>query len=248
MKRWMAKLAAAVCLAALSALAAADTVAGLYVGAGMWSAGPGGHIGASAADADALGLSSDTGAFAYVALEHPFPLWPNVRLQHTRVGVEGEVALTRPFRLDDVEFVAGETVSTEVDLTHVDAVMYYELLDDVVGLDLGWTLRLFNGHARASSRNGTLSESVDIGLVVPMVYGRALVELPAGFTASASAHVIGYRGNSLRDLSAQIAWAFDSVVDVGVEMGYRRFAVKLDDHAHADVTLDGPYVAVALHF
>ena len=241
-RKWMA----AACIAAFSTLAAADTVAGLYAGAGIWSAGPGGNIGGTAVDVDALGLSSETNAFVYVALEHPVPALPNVKLQHTRLGSRGEGVLSRRFRLDDVEFSAGETISTELDLTHTDAVMYYELLDNVVSLDLGGTLRVFNGHARAASR--TLSESVDIDLVIPMAYGRVLIELPAGFEISATANVIGYSGNSLQDLSAQIAYAFDSVVDVGVELGYRRFALKLDDDAQTDVSLDGPYVAVTLHF
>ena len=247
MKRWMTKVAAAVCLAAYSTLAAADLIAGLYAGAGMWSVGPGGNIGDSAVDVDALGMSNEAGGFAYVALEHPIPLWPNLRLQHTRLGTSGEGTLSTRFQLDEVEFSAGEIVSTEVDLSHTDAVMYYELLDNVVSLDLGWTLRLFDGHASATSRSGALSENVDIGLALPMAYGRVLIELPAGLAVSATANVIGYSGNSVEDYSAHIAYAFGAVVDVGVEMGYRSFAVKLED-AHTDVTLDGPYVAVAVHF
>ena len=248
MMQWMRKLVAAACLAAFSTLAAADMIAGVYAGAGMWSAGPGGNIGDSAIDVDALGMSDETGAFVYVALEHPIPLLPNVKLQHTRLDSRGEGTLSRRFRLHDVEFLAGETVSTELDLTHTDIVMYYEVLDNVVSLDLGWTLRLFDGHASVASRSGTLSESVDIGLPVPMAYGRALIELPAGLSLSATAHVIGYSGNSLQDLSAHVAYTFGSIVDIGVEVGYRRFAVKLDEDAQTDVALDGPYVAVALHF
>ena len=59
---------------------------------------------------------------------------------------------------------------------------------------------MFNGHARAASRSRTLSESVDIDLVIPMAYGRVLIELPTGFAISATANVIGYSGNSLQDL------------------------------------------------
>ena len=61
-------------------------------------------------------------------------------------------------------------------------------------------------------------------------------------------HAIGYSDNSLQDLSAHVAYTFGTIVDVGVEVGYRRFAVKLDDGSLTDVALDGPYVAVALHF
>ena len=248
MKQWMRNSIAAGCLAAFSTPAAADTVAGVYAGAGIWRAGPGGSIGDTAVDVDALGLSSETNAFVYLAIEHPVPLLPNVRLQHTRLGTSGEGLLTTQFRLDDVAFSVGETVSTDLDLTHTDAVMYYELLDNVLSLDLGGTLRVFNGHASAVSRSGTLSESVDIDLVIPMAYGRALIELPAGFSISATANFVSYSGNSLQDLSAHIAWGFESAVDVGVELGYRRLALELDDDAQADVSLDGPYVAVTLHF
>ena len=155
MKQWIRKWMAAACIAAFSTLAAADTIAGLYAGAGIWSAGPGGNIGGTAVDVDALGLSSETNAFVYVALEYPVPALPHVKLQHTRLSSRGEGLLSRRFRLDDVEFFAGETVSTELDLTHIDAVMYYELLDNVVSLDLGGTLRVFNGHARVSGRSDT---------------------------------------------------------------------------------------------
>ena len=248
MKRRATRMLVAACFAACSIPAAADSIVGLYAGTGLWSAGPGGNIGGAAADVDALGLSSDSNAFVYVALEHPIPTLPNVRLQHTRLGSSGEGVLTRQFRLDDVEFSAGETVSTELDLTHNDVVMYYELLDNVVTLDLGLTLRMFNGHARTAGRNGSLSESVGIDLAIPMAYGRALVELPAGLTMGATAHVIGYSGNSLQDLSGHVAYAFDTAVDIGVEVGYRRFALELDDDAETDVRLSGPYAAVAIHF
>lgn len=248
MKRWTRNWMAAASLAALATPAAADTIAGLYAGAGIWRAGPGGNIGVVAVDVDSLGLSSESNAYFYVALEHPVPALPNVKLQHTRLGTSGDGILSRQFRLEDVEFSVGESVSTELDLTHTDVVMYYELLDNVVGLDLGGTLRVFNGHARAANRSRTLRESVDIDLAIPMAYGRALVELPGGFALNAEANVIGYSGNSLQDLSAHVAYAFDSVVDVGVEVGYRRFALELDDDAQTDVALDGPYVAVTLHF
>ena len=226
MKRWAKGLMVAACCAAFSVPAAADTIVGLYSGTGLWFAGPGGSVGDTAADVDALGLSSDGNAFFYVALEHPIPTLPNVRLQHTRLGSSGEGVLSGPFRLDDVEFSEGETVSTELDLTHNDVVMYYELLDNVVTLDVGLTLRMFSGHARAAGRGGSVRESVGIDLAVPMAYGRALVELPASLTVGATAHVIGYSGNSLQDLSAHIAYAFDTAVDVGVELGYRQFCVE----------------------
>ena len=248
MNRWIGLSMAAGCLAALSAMASADTVAGLYAGAGFWRAGPDGNIGATSAAIDTLGLSSEGNGFVYVAVEHPIPLWPNVRLQHTRLASEGEGTLSARFRLDEVEFAAQERISTDLDLTHTDAVLYYELLDNLVNLDLGLTLRVFSGHASVASRSRSLDESIDIDLAIPAAYGRAAVGLPAGFEVSAAAHYVGYSGNSLSDLSAHVAWTYESAIDLGVELGYRRLALEVDDDAQTDVGLGGPYATVTLHF
>ena len=248
MKRWMRTTMVAACLAAISTMAAADTLVGLYAGAGIWRAGPGGDIGATAADVDTLGLSAESNAFVYAAFEHGVPLLPNVKLKHSRLTSSGQGALSRQFRLDDVEFSAGEVVSTDLDLTHTDAVLYYEVLDTVVSLDVGLTLRLFDGHARVAGRSRTLGESVDIDLAIPAAYGRALIGLPGGFVLGAEANVIGYGGNSITDISGHIAYSYDSLVDLGVEVGYRRFSLQVDDDADTDVGLGGPYATVTLHF
>ena len=235
-------------LAALSTMASAETVAGLYAGAGFWRAGPDGNIGATSAEIDTLGLTSASNGFVYVAVEHPIPLWPNVRLQHTRLASQGEGTLSSRFQLVDVEFAAQEPISTDLDLTHTDAVLYYEILDNVVNLDLGLTLRLFSGHASVASRSRSLSETIDIDLAIPAAYGRASFGLPSGLAVGAAGHFIGYSGNSLSDLSAHVAWSYESAIDIGVELGYRRIAVKVDDDAQTDVGLGGPYAAVTLHF
>ena len=248
MKRWIGLSMAAGCLATFSTMAAADTIAGLYAGAGIWRAGPDGNIGATSAEFESLGLSSGSNGFVYVAVEHPIPLWPNVRLQHTRLASRGEGTLSSRFQLDDVEFATGEPISTDLDLAHTDAVLYYEVLDNVVSLDLGLTLRLFSGHASVASRSQSLSESIDIDLAIPAAYGSASIGLPAGLAVSAAGHFVGYSGNSLSDLSAHVAWSYESAIDLGVELGYRRIALKVDDDAQTDVGLGGPYAAVAFHF
>lgn len=248
MQQWTKRSIVAVCLATFSTIGAADTIAGLYAGAGIWHAGPGGHLGSTAADVDTLGFSTESNAFAYAAVEHPVPLLPNVKLQHSRLASRGEGTLSGEFRLDEVEFSAGEPVSTDLDLTHTDAVLYYELLDNVVSLDLGLTIRVFDGHARVASHDRSLNESVDIDLAIPAAYGRVLFGLPRGFSLGAAANIVGYSGNSLTDLAAYVAYSYESAVDVGAELGYRRFGVRLDDDAETDVEMGGPYVTATLHF
>ena len=71
--------------------------------------------------------------------------------------------------------------------------------------------------ARVASRSRAVSESVDIDLATPAAYGRARIELPAGFALGATGNIGGYGGNSLTDLSVQVAYSYESVVDLGVE-------------------------------
>ena len=249
----MKKLLSATCLAALAPLAQADTILGIYAGIGLWQADYGGDTGVESVDLDELGLDDENNNFFYVALEHPIPLLPNIRLQRTAIDSRESATLTRNFTLDDVTFSATDTVVTDLDLSHTDAVLYYEVLDNWVSLDLGLTLRAFDGEATVQSQTTTaLRETVDLDAVLPMLYARAQFDLPfTGFSVGADANLITYDGHTLSDASAKIAYAFDAtVIDLGVELGYRRMALELDDldDLNADLTLDGPYAAVTLHF
>lgn len=249
----MQKLIVTSFLAVAAPLAQADTILGIFAGVGTWNSDYSGDTGTISADLDDLGLTEEHNKFFYVALEHPVPILPNVKLQRTNITSKETGTLDGNFRLDEVTFGQGESVTTDLDLSHTDAILYYELLDNWVNLDLGVTLRSFDGQAEARAEiNGTVvSESVELDAVVPMLYARAQFDLPlTGFSIGADAHVTGYSGSTLTDISAKVAYAFESVVDLGVELGYRRFALELDDldDLEADVALDGPYAAVTLHF
>jgi hypothetical protein len=53
----------------------------LSIGAGSWQAEPEGNIGRTDIDlSSTLNLKQQTNQFAYIALEHPVPLLPNIRL------------------------------------------------------------------------------------------------------------------------------------------------------------------------
>ncbi|TQV67684.1 TIGR04219 family outer membrane beta-barrel protein [Exilibacterium tricleocarpae] len=248
----MKKIVSATCLAALAPLAQADTILGVYAGVGIWQADYGGDTGVDSIDLDELGLDDEDNNFFYVALEHPVPLLPNIKLQNTNVESEASATLTRDFTLDDVTFTATDSVVTDLDLSHTDVVLYYEILDNWVTLDLGMTLRAFDGEASVRSENTDRSETVDLDAVLPMAYAKAQFDLPfTGFSVGADANIITYDGNTLSDASAKVAYAYESlVVDVGFELGYRRMALSLDDldDLEADITLDGPYAAITLHF
>lgn len=229
-------------------LASADFV-GVYAGAGQWQGDYSGQLGDANNDINVseLGLDESDNNYFYVAFEHPIPLLPNARIQHTDISSRQSGTISESFTLDGETFVATETIDSDVDLTHTDFTLYYELLDNWVNLDLGITLRKFDGYVTAQ---GDFNEqSVDLDETIPMVYGKAQFDLPfTGFAVGGQANVINYDDNRLTDLTVNASYTFQSALDLGIEVGYRQMNLDINEDVTADIDLKGPYAAVTLHF
>jgi len=235
----------------IAASASADTLLGVYVGVGQWQGEYSGNFGAVPVDIDDLNVGEESNNTYFIALEHPLPILPNIRIQHVSLETQSEATLNEGFIFDDIAFPAGENIVTDIDLSHTDAVLYYEVLDNWVNLDLGLTLRAFEGDASVTSVNTALSESVELDDVIPMLYGKAKFDLPlTGWSIAASANVISYDSNSLNDYSAAIAYHSDLLIvfDLGVELGYRSMKLELDEDINTDVEITGPYASFTVNF
>ncbi len=233
-------------------LAQADTVLGIYAGAGMWKSDYSGDAGAVSINIDQLGLKEENNEYYYVALEHPVPIIPNIRLYHTALETTGLGTISQDFTLDNQTFTTNTEVATDLDLTHTDATLYYEVLDNWINLDFGLTLRKYDGNITAVDTSGTLaSETVDINETLPLLYAKVQFDLPfTGWAVGAYGNFISYDGNSLSDVSASLMYSFESAVDLGFEVGFRRTALELDDTSdlQSDITIDGLFAGVTMHF
>jgi outer membrane protein len=87
-------------------------------------------------------------------------------------------------------------------------------------------------------------------MTLPMVYGKIQFDLPfTGLSAGVEANYASYQDNSLNDYTAKFSYLFDTFIDVGVDVGYRKMALKISDNdLEADMTLKGPYMALIAHF
>ena len=244
-------------IAAVSSGASADTIYGIYTGIGNWQASydgsAGGAEGTNTAELTELGIDDSDNLFVYLALEHPIPVIPNIRVAHTKVKTDGVGTLTTEFTLDDQTFSANSQVASELDLTHTDGTLYYELLDNWISLDLGLTARLFDGYVEARSLEDGVDqhERVDLSDPIPLLYGRMQIDFPmTGWHVAATGNYIGYSGDSFSDLDAKFGYMSDGfVVDWGIDIGYRRMTLDIsDDDIEADLTIDGPYLEASLHF
>ena len=229
----------------------ADTLFGVYAGAGTWQQSYSGEVrsGISTVDLeDDLGLDDDDNVILYAALEHGVPLLPNVRAQYYTLDVDAGKTLSRTIEFNGDVFNLSDSVNTTVDLTQTDAVLYYELLDNVVSLDLGLAISLVEGSIEVAS----LSEqaSADFDEVVPMLYAAVRADLPfTGLSVGAQAQGISYDDNTLIGFDAKIA--YESNVGLGIEVGYRAVQVELDafDEVNlAQIDVNGPYAAINFHF
>nr|WP_324258733.1 TIGR04219 family outer membrane beta-barrel protein [Cellvibrio fontiphilus] len=239
-------------LAAVSLVVAsqvsADTIFGIYAGAGSWQSEYSGDVGQTSASLNDLGVDDNNNSFYYIAVEHPIPLIPNIKLQQNDISSSQTGTLSNDFNLSNQPFPAGTAVTTDFDLSYTDAVLYYEILDNWLNLDVGITVRKYSGELIAQSLNA--SDSVDVDVTLPLGYARFQFDLPlTGFSAGVEANLIRYEDNSISDYSAKISYMFDSALDLGVEVGYKTASIQIDeDDVNTDIRLKGPYAAAIFHF
>ena len=229
----------------------ADTVFGVYASVGKWRIDASGDIGVTGTDLNDLGFNERDNNLFHIALEHPVPLLPNIMLKHTDLSIDGQAVLSEPVEFDNIVFPPGASLATQLDLSHIDATLYYEVLDNWLNLDFGLTIRSYRGELTAVSAAQT--ETVDLDAVLPMAYLKGQIDLPlTGFAIKADANAIAYSGDGISDVSAALAWSTDVLVafDIGIELGYRRAEIDLDDLGDLDtmLTFDGPYLAINAHF
>ena len=196
---------------------------------------------------DDLGLDDESSNFLYVAVEHPLPVLPNVRLQRTDIGFSATNTLTAQIDFEGETFLVGETVNTNADLTHTDATLYWEVVDLIAEFDLGITVRLFDGvFELESDAVGNVQEDLDDP--IPMLYARAGFNLPfSGLSASLAAQGIGFSDNLLYDATARVN--YEAKFGLGVEAGYRVLELEIDDEdVFANFSIDGLYAGLSYRF
>ena len=236
----------------LAPLAAVGDIVGLSIGGGSWQASPEGDIGRTDIDLEStLNLDEENNQFIFIALEHPVPVLPNIRLQQSEMEWTGNALVTAGTDLNGSPFVSDEQVDVSLDLSHIDATFYYEVLDNVVDLDLGITARAFDG--QASLVGVSQQESIDLDAVGPLLYGKVGVDFPlTGLSAHMIANWIDVDEFSLVDWAAQLTYEFGLIpaVDTGLILGYRSMSVELDDldDLQSDASFEGYYLAFQLHF
>ncbi|GBL06000.1 TIGR04219 family outer membrane beta-barrel protein [Glaciecola sp. KUL10] len=231
----------------------ADTFLGGYIGANAWNMAVDGGFANEETVTD-FAFEDKSQASFYAALEHPIPLVPNIKLMRTSMDTTGVVALTSEFRFGDELFVTETDLGTDLELTSTDYILYYEILDnDLVSIDVGINGKHLDGTIMVNELEGSRSVSESFSGIVPMVYSKVEVGIPAtGISAYVEGSYLSLDDNTLSDFQAAVAYSFveSLAIDMSIEAGYRSTNLELDDldDIYTELEFSGVYVGLEFDF
>ena len=243
------KLLSCALLAALPATAPADILS-FTIGGGVWNETPEGNIikpsNAPTPTVDIknnLFWDEEAQGYLFATLEHPVPLLPNVRLMYTSLDHSGSGNTN--FDFEGINFSG--TVANEFTIDQTDLLLYYEVLDNVVSLDLGLNVRFLDLTYNISDSLGNTT-SGSVSAPVPMIYGLIGGSPWPGLLLSAEGNYMSVSGSSISDFNAKISYTTDFFI--GFEAGYRAQRIELDDvdDTNADLEFRGPFIGAYLKF
>lgn len=242
-------------LSFMSIGAHSDSILGLYAGAGVWvNTFEGTFENNGFVSTDELDVNDDNSNFFYIALEHPIPIIPNIKLSHLDLITESQTINSLEFVFNGQAFAQGLFTSTTVDLNHTDVTLYWEILDNWVNLDVGVTGRTYDGFVEVSAftSGASITARADLTVTAPLAYAKAQLNLPfTGWFVAGTANYVSYNNIYLSDFDAKIGYMYDGPgLDVGIEVGYRMMKLETADldELESNLTIDGPYASVVLHF
>ncbi len=236
------------CMVSSSAFKA-DTL-GLYVSASNWSPDISGTIdntGPAIDLVDTLGYSDEDATRLSVRFEHPLPVLPNLGLERYDLDSSSTATLSEIITYNGTVYNINDTVNSQLDLSHQSVLLYYEVLDNWVNLDIGLDIMLFDGQIELES--STDSNMTDLDETIPALYAMFEFDFPlTGLTAGAALSYIGYDDNDIT--KSRLFVAYESEIGLGVEAGVQTFDAEWEDInlSNGNLSFDGAYASITFHF
>jgi outer membrane protein len=245
--------AAGAIMAALPLSAQAAPLIDVEVGAALWSHSPSGWVSVEGDRfdlEDELGLGREQRGFVWALLQHPVPALPNVKLRYNPLSFSGTGTVTATRNFGPITIGGNTEVQSRAKLDHLDAILYYQPLDNWVSLGFGLNIKLFDGEFHIQeTADPDNSHTETFSGPLPLLYLNAAFEFPAtGLSVRFEGSGIAYSGNRIIDASAAVRYQVLPLLHV--EAGYRRLELRIDefDDIDADMRIDGPYAGLLLRF
>ena len=229
---------------------------GVRLSGGLFDYAVDGTIRDSTVTTDAIDVKKDLGwkddkvGMGYLYIEHPLPIIPNIRLGTTSLNLGGTGVVTQTYTYNGQTFTSSDTVVSNLDLSHTEIALYYEVIDTVVDLDVGLNFKFFKGSARLEDKTNPAVATSDYSQTVPMLYGAIAIPIPAtGFSLAGDISTISYKDSTFTDYLVRVRYDTDFML--GVELGYRSLHIDYADtgaNQYAKLDIKGPYLMARLSF
>ena len=177
-------------------------------------------------------------------LEHPISALPNIRYSGFDLDSDSNTSLYEDVSLDGSDFSTTGETGTGLNLTQDDIVLYYQLVDTSVDVDLGVDLKRFDGQIATT---GETTENVEVDETIPLLYLSARYQMPnSGFYIGADINSsildLGLSESSAEDSMIKLGYESDN--GLGVEGGYKYYSLDLDngDSGDAEFKYDGIFL------
>jgi len=241
--------------ALLCGTAQADTLLGLYIGGQAWSNQADGMFGESSDNQATFNFGDETQGSYFIALEHPLPFIPNVKIASTTLDTTGNTTIDGKFEFNGIIF-ENAVVDTTFDVSYIDYTLYYELFDnDLLTFDFGLTARDLDADIKLVEQvsSSSLTSQSSVSGIIPMLYVSTIVGLPfTGFNVFAEANFLSFDSQTIYDYQVGVSYELlDNIaVDLNLTAGYRSVKLELNDldDLYSDLSFDGFFAGAVMHF
>ena len=240
--------------AVLCSSAQADTLLGLYIGGQVWANQAEGSFGEGSVDQAVFNFNDENQRNYFIALEHPIPLIPNIKIASTTLDTVGDTTIKSSFTFEGEVYNADSNLATVFNTSYVDYTFYYEVFDnDLLTFDFGITARELDSDIKVTDQGSAQNSTLSGSGIIPLLYANVIVGLPfTGFNVFAEANFLSYNDNTVYDYQAGVSYSVlnNLAIDLDVTLGYRSVNLELDDidNLYSDLTFDGVFAGAIIHF
>ena len=165
------------------------------------------------------------------------PALPNLRYQSYNLDSSDNTTINPRLNFSGSQSATVNNTGSSYDLAHDDIVLYYQLLNKWIDLDMGVDLKRFDGQVSQAGADN----NVEINETIPLLHLSARVALPINglyLGAGINTHIIdvGLSKSSAQD--STLMMGYDTGTGLGIAGGFKSFSLELNDSAAANTNLE----------
>ncbi len=175
----------------------------------------------------------------------------HLSLTYTNIDYSGKKTLTRDIIFDGKTYSISDLVESSIEYRIMDLHYQYDFLnlENVgAGFSLGIVFQVKYLDGEVGLKTTGIDEKEDFTLPIPMIGLNLHIGMLANILeARLRGTAIGYAGNAIYELMADISWTPLPFLDI--HGGYKSFVIDIDeDDVVFDYDMSGPFVALTLSF